>query len=373
MPYKTTAELPVTVKDKYSEAAQTAFMSAFNDVFKATKDEGRSMAAAHMAAKKVDKMTEGYVSDNDVVRLSEAVDGRLMFDGTFEEVTKDEASGLHRARVTMIRPGMSSNKFYYSQGFIKDKLEPMVEGLKCFANHPKDKKTDPGNRSIRDLMGWYSNPKVEDDGSLTSDLNFLPGNDHLVEALSLNPQLLGLSIHADGKVSRGKLDGKTCLIAESCEKFWSTDLVPEAAAGGTVDAVRMVASLCMENIDESEDDMEDDKLTASWLLAERDYRFAEAEKKVGEYETKMTEVAWFSAESEYNTREWLDAEQTHMREAKIDEAPEQFRDYLRESGADVARFMEALKSEPATATGNPPATPAPVAKPGEAGFNRKFL
>jgi len=52
VPYSSTSELPSSVRDKYSDRCQRAFMHAFNSVHDSTGDEGKASAAGHAAAQK---------------------------------------------------------------------------------------------------------------------------------------------------------------------------------------------------------------------------------------------------------------------------------------------------------------------------------
>ena len=206
-------------------------------------------------------------------KIGEFTEASFWIDGEFKEVTTED--GVSKARVTVIKPGLSANNFYYSERVLSG-LVPLLEGAKAYADHEtKSELKDRGSRSIKDIVGWYDGVSQGADGEVNATLNFAPGNENLVEALKINPSLVGLSINAKGRASRGDVNGKKAHIAEAFDKLYSTDLVTEAAAGGEV--TRMVASV-ME-IEEANDDikegepMEDnEKLQASWLLAEMSYK-----------------------------------------------------------------------------------------------------
>ncbi len=379
MPYQTTAELPVNVKSQYSEKALEAFVSAFNSVYEKTQDEARAFAAAHMAAKKVDGMSE-EPKPNPFAKKEEGGKGppkpgvnpfakesvseaSFWMDAAFTEV--DTEGQNPRAKVTIIKPGLSANNYLYTSRVLSQ-LVPLMEGAKAYLDHEKKSEIkDRGSRSVKDMIGWYENVLQDTDGSIKADLNFIPGkSDWIVEALKANPSLMGLSINARGQASRQKIDGRSVLVAESFEKLYSTDLVTEAAAGGQVE---MVASVTMDH--ETEDVKEggqvDDnekkefEATASYLIAETKYKAdVEAWLTVEGYHAGLQEAA----------RTWLKVE-------RLEKVPGDFKGVAEDMDVPgIDKLMEALKNIPADKKNDAPAggeTKEP--KPGEEGYERKIL
>src|SRR5947209_18327195 len=71
------------------------------------------------------------------------------------------------AEVVCIRPGLSKNGNYYSRAVVQA-MAPLFEGARAFADHP-----GPGERperSIRDIVGYYTDPQVDPDGALRATL-----------------------------------------------------------------------------------------------------------------------------------------------------------------------------------------------------------
>ncbi len=373
--YQSTDALPVNVKSQYSEKALEAFVSAFNSVFEKTDDEARAFAAAHSAAKKVDGMTaepkpnpfaKGKPGVNPFAKESVS-EASFWMDAAFTEV--DTEGQNPRAKVTIIKPGLSANNYLYTSRVLSQ-LVPLMEGAKAYLDHEKKSEIkDRGSRSVKDMIGWYENVLQDTDGSIKADLNFIPGkSDWIVEALKANPSLMGLSINARGQASRQKIDGRSVLVAEAFEKLYSTDLVTEAAAGGQVE---MVASVTMDHDKESD--------------TTKEKEMEEAEKR--EYESKLEAATWYAAEAQYkadvttwltlegyhnglqeSTREWLKAE-------RLVKVPEDFKGVAEDMDVPgIDKLMEALKNIPADKKDDAPGGgDKPEAKPGEEGYERKIL
>jgi hypothetical protein len=241
-----------------------------------------------------------------------------------------------------------------------------MEGAKAYADHEKKSEIkDRGSRSVNDLLGWYEGVYQDTDGAIRGELNFIPGkSDWLLEAIKVNPSLVGLSINAKGQASRGKMDNKNVLIAESFDKVYSTDIVTEAAAGGEV--VSLAASVTLED-EETKLEVEMTEEQTSWLQAEDKY--------------KTNTALWLIAEKDEERRvatEKLTAiEQESTKRAieeKLEKAPETWREYLKDKNPeDIEKFMEVLKREPAVAKETPPAVEPEKPKPGEEGYKPHFL
>ena len=395
MPYTNTSELPKNIKDAYSDKAQQAFMAAWNNIFKATSDEARAFAGAHSAARKVDGKPvvpapagkpppfggkvappfgkAGIEQEQGDLVEADFAEASMWLDATFAEAPQlDEATGVHRAKVTVIKPGISANGFYYSDRVLSG-LVPLIEGAKAYIDHEtKSEIKDRGSRSVKDLMGWYSDVYQGPEGEVRGMLNFAPGSERIVEMLRVNPSLVGLSINAKGRASRGEVGGRKVMIAEAFDKLYSTDIVTEAAAGGEV--TRMVASVTTEmeeEISEVKESMaEEDKLMADWLIAEQAF-------EVSKRDEELSTIKWLAAEADHN-KERKDA----ITEA-VKELPEAHRDYMtsileklptEEIEGEVKRFVEVMKNEPPEKKNDTPAgAVAEGPKPGEEGYQRRFL
>ncbi|KKL50706.1 hypothetical protein LCGC14_2302790, partial [marine sediment metagenome] len=146
-----------------------------------------------------------------------------------------------RVRVTLIQPGWSKNKRYYSADVLKA-AAPLFEGTKAYVDHPTklDAKQRP-ERSVRDLAGFYESVKVEDDGRITANL-FLEDDAMKAKvktAVEQNPNYVGLSINALGKTRMGEAEGQKGMLVENIVKANSTDIVTTPAAGGKFEQLLM--------------------------------------------------------------------------------------------------------------------------------------
>lgn len=161
---------------------------------------------------------------------------------SLQEATID--SDNKTVRATLIVPGWSANGRYYSESVLRQAV-PVFEGGQSYADHPgKQEIKNRPERSIRDLVGWYSDVKQEKDGRITASLHVTaPDMWPIIEAaVTKNPKLAGLSINALGETRMGEIDGKKGVIVEAIVKHNSTDIVTTPAAGGKFDSLMASAS-----------------------------------------------------------------------------------------------------------------------------------
>jgi len=247
-----------------------------------------------------------------------------------------------------------------------------MEGKKAYLDHEKASEIkDRNSRSVKDVAGWYEGVRQDSDGSVRATLNLVetPHTEHVLKIAKANPDLVGLSINAKGKASRGKIDEQMAMIAETVDKVYSTDIVTEAAAGGEMEAMRLVASVPMD-IDDVEDDMADEikikeaemddmKKTAEWLIAEANHR-------------SSMEVlrAWLEAEDSYKA-----AEERKIIESKMEEVPEDWKGFAGTLDKDaLVKFVETVKNAPAVKKDDTPAGGEEKKPgPGEEGYKRHFF
>jgi cation transport regulator ChaB len=310
----------------------------------------------------------------EVEHLEEAEPWRFSLDGEFSEAPRyDDSKNVHTVPVTLIRPGLSKNKVYYSMPWLA-RFAEMMEGKKAYLDHEKKSEIkDRNSRSVKDVAGWYENVRQAEDGSVMGDLNLVetPMTEHVIKLAKANPSLVGLSINAKGKASRGKVDSKTAMIAETVERVYSTDIVTEAAAGGEM--TRLVASVPLDIDNETETETrqgdnvtDDDKTLAEWLLAE-------GAEKMNRAKSDLDLAIYLAAEKDHalvgveSTRRWL----------AVESIPEKMRDTAAKlpTVEDIVKFAESLKSEPPDVQGDTPAPePKPdEPKPGEEGYKPNFF
>lgn len=141
--------------------------------------------------------------------------------------------------VVLIRPGWSANGRYYSRDVIA-KAAPLFEGVKAYANHPTRAQLKAGEgRSVLDITGDYTKVRVREDGALVAERAVYgaagdavwPLIERQVDVKPAKP-IIGISINALGKASKGKADGKDGVIVESIDIANSADDVDNPAAGG---------------------------------------------------------------------------------------------------------------------------------------------
>ena len=71
-------------------------------------------------------------------------------------------AGEKAVEVTIIRPGVSSNRHEYPEDVLRASV-PLWEGVAAFCDHPSwVDQTRAGGRSVRDLVGVYAEPRWED-------------------------------------------------------------------------------------------------------------------------------------------------------------------------------------------------------------------
>src|SRR6185437_3765955 len=68
------------------------------------------------------------------------------------------ARGGRELPVVALRSGMSKNGYFYTPEVVAS-LAPLLEGAQAFADHPAAQ--DRPERSVRDLVGFYRNARVE--------------------------------------------------------------------------------------------------------------------------------------------------------------------------------------------------------------------
>jgi hypothetical protein len=316
--------------------------------------------------------------------------------GEFSEgAKKNEESGVYEVPVTLIRPGLSKNKVHYNEGWLS-KFASMMEGKKAYLDHEKKSEIkDRQSRSVKDVAGWYSDVHQDDEGAVKGTLNLVetPSTEHVIKLAKANPELVGLSINARGKASRGKINGENAMIAETLEKVYSTDIVTEAAAGGELESMRLVASVLLDVEEAEETNMEETHNTeptieeqttwyrAVWLETERIYQENEMDKATAEWliaeagEKARHDAllgAWLDAEKVHEDSQikaWLDAELGECIKDAPDVLKESFRDMTLEKARDIMdRMRKVLPDKPAKSGG-----PADPPKPGEEGYKRHFL
>ncbi|MBC9783541.1 hypothetical protein H1S01_03315 [Heliobacterium chlorum] len=206
--------------------------------------------------------------------LTEGATEQGDFDGLTRLTEAATPMGGNKWRMTVLRPGWnirldgSLGDKYYTKQFVTS-LAPLLEGAKAYADHQTDREErEKPERSTRDLVGYWSDAKVEPDGRATATLTLLESASWLkaaiAEAEKLNNEkgivLVGPSIDGYGTTRIGDAEGRRGKIVESAIGLRSVDIVTKPAAGGTVDQLIESAK---EDIDLDLKNLTIDQLKAS--------------------------------------------------------------------------------------------------------------
>jgi len=172
-------------------------------------------------------------SDDD----AEAMPGRVRIVASLREAVMDRER--RAVEVVCIRAGLSKNGNYYAPAVVRA-MAPLFEGARAFADHPA-----PGERperSIRDIVGYYKDPRVDDEGTLRATLKVARGAEWLWDLVREaveegQPDLIGLSIDADARVAPGRVEGRAARVVEAITRLNSCDVVTRASAGGRLERI----------------------------------------------------------------------------------------------------------------------------------------
>lgn len=161
---------------------------------------------------------------------------------------KVDKDGAHATCVMLEEgPGNEADGHYYPPDTIKTCVEAGIfEGSQTFADHPSslEDRVRP-ERSIRDLIGWWSDVHVEEaDGkvAMVGTYNIETGNEFALNkmreaAIYLKkypdkPGYVGFSINAAGVSEPQEIEGKTYNVVTKIAEAVSTDMVTRAGARG---------------------------------------------------------------------------------------------------------------------------------------------
>jgi len=192
-------------------------------------------------------------SEND----AEAMPGRVRIVASLREAVMDRER--RAVEVVCIRAGLSKNGNYYTPAVVRA-MAPLFEGARAFADHPA-----PGERperSIRDIVGYYKDPRVDDEGTLRATLKVARGAEWLWDLVREaveegQPDLIGLSIDADARVAPGRVEGRAARVVEAITRLNSCDVVTRASAGGRLERILQADSGASLRYQDTEDVGED--------------------------------------------------------------------------------------------------------------------
>lgn len=146
-------------------------------------------------------------------------------------------------------PSKTSGVFYTKQALREAVANNIFEGMHAYAMHPRrgtPEDREPGNRDLRQQVGYYRNVRFLESGSLgkptvAAELVLNKGTgwftdllESAVAARKDGVQLCGISIDAEGYVEPGEVGGRRYNLCRAITSAPSADVVSEAAAGGTI-------------------------------------------------------------------------------------------------------------------------------------------
>lgn len=135
--------------------------------------------------------------------------------------------------VAILRPTSSNATFRDAKGrkYLPKALESvarLVNGAKVYVDHPTEQemKERSGVRSMRDLLGFFENGRVDDKGTVRGDLEYLASHSAWFEpVVEQMADKVGNSIHAYGETHLDKSDMMEAV--EDIRMLASVDLVTE--------------------------------------------------------------------------------------------------------------------------------------------------
>lgn len=142
--------------------------------------------------------------------------------------------------IQIIEPGWALTGDFYPTEALTASVE-LFDGAKVYAfpdvgfSHKKNAL----KKGFREIVGWISDPKADDDGRITGTLNFVQAGladeirTRMVRAWKAGKKdLLGLSIDARGTVIVLQADNRKVRYVQALKEVLSVDVVLRPAAGG---------------------------------------------------------------------------------------------------------------------------------------------
>ena len=177
---------------------------------------------------------------------------RIVLEGALREAAAPAGRGVHapageemrEVDVIALRSGVSKNGYSYTPEVVVS-LAPLPEGAQAFADHPGPQ--DRPERSVRDLVGFYRQARVEGkpggsqprEAEVVATLHLMESADWLWsmlrEALEQGmPGLVGVSIDVQGIVEarRDDASGQVVNVVTRFVALNSCDVVTKPSAGG---------------------------------------------------------------------------------------------------------------------------------------------
>jgi hypothetical protein len=192
---------------------------------------------------------------------------RIILEGTLREAAVpagrngngSAGAEVREVEVVALRSGTSKNGYSYTPEVVAS-LVPLLEGGQAFADHPGPQ--DRPERSVRDLVGFYRNARVEErkptggqprEAVVVATLHLLESADWLWsmlrEALEQGmPGLVGVSIDVQGTVEAGRdAAGQAVRAVTRFLALNSCDVVTKPSAGGRLLGIHRAGARASES------------------------------------------------------------------------------------------------------------------------------
>lgn len=171
---------------------------------------------------------------------------RLVFHPRFVESAFDEQKRTAQVIIIQEGTGNKRDKHYYGADTLRQAVADKVfDGAQAYSDHPSaDEDINRPERSVKDLIGYYSDSKIVSMGgktALAATLKIQDGADWAIglikEAIAYNKLFpnkvyVGISINADGEVSPTEKNGETVNYVTKITEAFSADVVTKPARGG---------------------------------------------------------------------------------------------------------------------------------------------
>ena len=170
------------------------------------------------------------VSEEKEVKESVITD---VFEAQLSDFGTGETEEHKTVKATIIREGVSYNKFYYTRDFLENNAWKF-NGVKCYKDHKDEGKY---GRSVDDFVGVIREAQYD------PDARALKGIIKIVdpvfwEKIREAKEDMGLSVHMKAKVQAVKVDGQKVLMPVDEAVVRSVDFVTEPSAGGKVEDIK---------------------------------------------------------------------------------------------------------------------------------------
>lgn len=251
----------------------------------------------------------------------------------------DGSSGSKWGAV-LIEAGMSANRHMYRPEVLQ-KATPLFEGIKAYIDHPNEierQKALP-ERSVKDIGGWFTNVKYQEGRGIIGTFTVAESQPWLkallLQTYTQNPNLVGFSIMADGKVKAAKNGEQSYWDVESIDAAFSCDLVTAPAAGGKI------AELLESQQKEALQTMELEGLTVEELISKRPDILQKIQdelktKMAAESEAAVEEAKKKKADEDEEKAKVACSEEVKKEEDKVSEAEVQLQ-------TEIANALKTLK------------------------------